>query len=130
MKRVAILVVSLLVAASTLLAVSSPQAEAATCYTGVKRAGYHQVNICGSEPRPNHFTFKGRVLPRYGHRVVILQRKARAHARWRAFRKVRTTGRGKYWFTNITKLGYYRVKAKATPGFRVSYSTTLQIYSL
>jgi hypothetical protein len=129
MKRLAILAVSLFVAVGTLLAVGpTPAAHAAQCYPGARDAHHRQVNVCGSEPRSNHFNFRGRVLPKYRHKAVLLQRKSCKHCRWHVVRRDRTTARGKYAFRNITKLGYYRVKAKGGGGFRPSYSTTLQIY--
>lgn len=131
MKRVAILVVSLLVAAGTLLIASPPAVHAATprdCARGVADAHHRAVNICISEPRRNHFTINGRVFPKYRHKVVILQRKACKGCAWHTFRRDRTTLRGKYVFRGITRLGFYRAKAKASRGFRASFSAIAHIY--
>jgi hypothetical protein len=43
-------------------------------------------------------------------------------------RKDRTTARGGYVFRDVTRVGFYRVKARAGRGYRASFSKPLQIY--
>lgn len=139
MKRLAAMIVTLFLGASTLAlaglptagasATSAPSesravtisARAGDCLAPVAQPGTRQVNMCAAIRRGRGI-ITGRIFPKYRNKVAILQRAACATGcKFRTVQRDRTTRRGAYRFV-VGKTGTYRVKALRGQGFRASYS--------
>ena len=145
MKRLATLVVSLFLAAG-MLSVGAASATAATpdkastvtlgstttaakpyCLKSAKTATRRAIKLCapkrfrGSRPQ-----IWGKTWPKAG-RVKVLFQKQKGN-RWRTIKRDKTTKRGAFDFghTKIDLYVNYRVKVKASRGYRASFSKVMR----
>lgn len=131
---VAMLGASLVGAGSADAAAATPHHAVITVYRAdaapqpSARKPARQIDLIGTKTGRVTFRLHGHVKPRYRHQMTLLQYTATKRGAYHVIRSHKTNAKSAYEYKFVSKPGFYRIKVKASHGFRTSYSASGHIY--